>query len=289
MNETKWLLKWRDRRDGRTGIQLGPHGDSKQFAIDSLVERARASSDLYDWWIYPIPEPPIPDPPKPPETLWRLHWRFNACGSIDNSLTPKSFDEAKSALSYCFSGAGSMCIHWLQPDGTEPALKPGTEPIVWRIHCRSKDDGEIWPTILWNKTLQEANDQLGRFATDDLDRWIQPELAPAQEKSKPTASIPWFATPTYRYKVKIDGKEVEASKVETSVQMGWGKPDCYLIDIETAQPPKPPQSLVQVWGKCPDGTKFKVNGPTPIDPAFELVTRLNGQTRLGFIYQWELA
>lgn len=187
MKQVKWRVLWRQKITEASGYNTDYY-DTRALAEDA-AGRLNGPDKTYDYWCQPetvdVPVPK-PDPPNPPETFWRMHWR-RPDGEIDKLAFVNNFDTVKRCVAE-WASARNGTTYWLQPDGTEPALKPGTEPVAWRVHYRNPRDlsGSEFSTT--QPTVAEANAvlEIDRVYTDGtLEYWVQPELAPAEEKPKP--------------------------------------------------------------------------------------------------------
>lgn len=111
------------------------------------------------------------------ETKWRVHWRNKITGEIKEWSIAGTRENAKKSIAI-YDAADTHCTHWLQPDGTAPALKAGTEAIRWRV-WEKYHAGSPFRTpnsFLLRETAQGNADQLNRLHVVTATFWIQPEL-----------------------------------------------------------------------------------------------------------------
>lgn len=116
------------------------------------------------------------------EQLWRGHWR-NKDGRAFAS-TALALSDMLAWLS-CYTLIYPECIHWLQPDGTEPALKNGKEAIRWRTWLRDDVNGTLGSGATFDtREAAQLNADSCTRAFPSATYWIQPELAKAKAEPK---------------------------------------------------------------------------------------------------------
>lgn len=126
------------------------------------------------------------------EVLWRLHWR-DPDGLVSFWPHPMPAKETFASLPQ-YVASYKARTYWIQPDGTEPALKPGTEPVRWRVHYRNR----CWTATQVAREDATFNAMAEAQARADyearrwpsLDHWIQPELADVAKPEPKPATIP---------------------------------------------------------------------------------------------------
>lgn len=364
---------------GTIGVYGGTHpGDreERQRYADELAAMFHGAT----YWIQPEPVPALKTGTG--AIRWRIHWRNKASGVCSESGIPEYSMESGLAKIASWQPSHEENVYWIQPDGTEPALKAGTEPIVWRMHARYRIHGQHVADYCLYASREHAEVRMAAHSTSYADHWIQPEPSleaktePAKVEPKPSRMLDPLC------EVTIDGKTVKCSHITVTTQSGFFEPYRYKIDIATedkstvgfrangptsdltqAQKPEPPamqfrgievkgdffptktppgktihwrvfgelfvgyttpiaaqqmgpfdthhaaincllaqrrgnpgwhywlqgfekqpEPLRQVRGRCPDGTTFNVNDPTPYREASDLAWRLALQTKLGFTY-----
>lgn len=248
MNETRWRLHWRNKKTGQRDSDT-LHCSSKEDT-QARAEWWNEKDLTCHHWIEPelVDVPDLkPEPVKPAEQSWRLHWRTPE-GNVGRWPGSGTFNHT---ISQCnsFNRCQSSDTHWIQPHETNPALKPGTEPIVWRVrfrnrespHCGTKNTGTY-------ATIAECQADIDRSAKNfpALDFWFQPELAPAEANPEPALFVNGCRItkaaetksfwPETTYEVTIDGQKTACSKVDLA--MAWPlTPSVIHIDLTTE--PKP--------------------------------------------------
>lgn len=123
------------------------------------------------------------------ETKWRLHWR-KADGSVEYSFTQNQQTIRETVDQW--NKTRREAIHWLQPDGTEPALKQGTGAIRWRLYwLRPGESQPARAQYTWSdRDEAQGGSDLWNEHIPETVHWIQPEPADAvAEKPEPTWAI----------------------------------------------------------------------------------------------------
>ena len=85
--------------------------------------------------------------------------------------------------------------HWIQPDGTEPALKTGAGAIQWRTWHQDADldfsPHRTLSVLLTKKAAQDNADYCNRATGHPATYWIQPELIEQPMVEVPVENVPF--------------------------------------------------------------------------------------------------
>lgn len=178
------------------------------------------------------------------ETKWRVHWRNKITGEIKEWSIAGTRENVKKSIAI-YDATDTHCTHWLQPDGTAPALKAGTEPIRWRVWIATENGG-IRPshcTYSERDVAQEDADASNNAQVKHAIHWIQPELIPQEAKVEPTKWVLYYCNPSDQY-VSRD-REVYATK-----EIALSEAEC-------------PNSLIY-WVQPEDTDRLAFNASIPI-------------------------
>jgi len=126
---------------------------------------------------------------------WFVHWRRKD-GSVHKSTCSYLFSDAAAQLSLWLANDGEF-DYWMQPGGTEPALKNGNGPVRWRLHWREKKMAEFGASCFpAHASLGEAqrSQKLYERHSPDYDYWLQPEPAPVDPKVEPKSDAMYLVS-----------------------------------------------------------------------------------------------
>lgn len=256
--DIRWRVHYRDREAGYRNNRTQTYATAKE-ASDFL---ARAPQDpSKDYWVQPEP---APVEAKKPELKWTTHYR-KPNGDKWIGRTGLSLEDAKADVAMWnkeFTGD----INWIQPAGTEPALKAGAGKIKWRVHWMLKTSGKSG-TLNWSHdSLEAAKSYIGSDpAAGDYYHWAQPEAVeqPKQEAvCFPTIKIVSPYSFAYHWaNFKLDPRDFQANDLRAT----FGLP---LIPAKPKEKPKPYERRWKYAGNAP----FCVQG-SPYGVTFVYVSR----------------
>ena len=187
------------------------------------------------------------------ETKWRGYFRQAKNGAVIQTEAANSFDESTKWLDLCRLLMPEN-DHWLQPDGTEPALKAGTGAIGWRVHYRCTDD-------LSNKERHYFADRdkaQERADSENAQRprlihWIQPE---------PNPELRWRIWGIGADGHRFDTHYLESRELADRLAKQWSTPNVHyfanpeVYRVNTEEPKPEPIPEIRA------GSQYVIHGRT---------------------------